>query len=213
MDELTTLVSVAAPLLEDDVDTDVIFPARFLLLLDREGLGRHAFSERRGLDQPFVLDTPECRGASILVCGHNFGTGSSREQAVWALADLGVRCIVARSFGEIFRTNCLKNGMLAITLDGDAMRRVEAVATARDSIALDLPNGTLALPEGLPVRFDIADEHREMLMSGRDDTDRMLTDDLSAIEAFELRQAERMPWISIPEARFVSLDEETQHHE
>ena len=111
-----SLTSVAAPFPESDIDTDVIFPARFLLLLDKTGLGRLLFHERRfGNGQPrpdFVLDRPPYDEARILVAGRNFGSGSSREQAVWALSDFGIRCVVALSFGEIFSANCFKNGVL-----------------------------------------------------------------------------------------------------
>src|SRR3954465_7208679 len=106
MQPFTSLESVAAPLPEADVDTDVIFPARFLLLLDKAGLGRHLFHERRsqnGASTDFVLNRPPFDRAQILVAGANFGSGSSREQAVWALADFGIRCVIAPSFGEILR--------------------------------------------------------------------------------------------------------------
>ena len=119
MRKFTTLTSIAAPLDEANIDTDIIFPARFLLIMDKLGLGKYAFNERRNTgikESNFVLDTPPYIGSEILVTGARFGIGSSREQAVWALTDLGIRCIIAPSFGDIFYANCLNNGLLPICL-------------------------------------------------------------------------------------------------
>ena len=127
-------MAVAAALAESSIDTDIIFPARFLLLLDREGLGRHLFHERRHMrapgSEPFVLDRPPYDRARILVAGPAFGTGSSREQAVWALADFGIRCVIAPSFGDIFFGNCFRNGVLPVVLPPADHARVLAEAEA-----------------------------------------------------------------------------------
>ena len=118
MEPFTRLSSRAAPLPQDNVDTDIILPARFLLITEKRGLGQYAFLEWREAGT-FVLDQPSWQGAQVLVAGDNFGCGSSREHAPWALLDLGIRAIVAPGFGEIFRANMLRNGMLPVTLPED----------------------------------------------------------------------------------------------
>ena len=138
MNSFVSLTSIAAPLPDTDIDTDVIFPARFLLLLDRRGLGRHLFHERRAqaaAGAPFVLSRAPFDKAQILVAGRNFGCGSSREQAVWALADFGIRCVIAPSFGEIFYGNCFRNGVLAVTL-GEPEHR-DVMTAAASGVAVD----------------------------------------------------------------------------
>ena len=147
MNPFTSLTSVAAPLPEGDVDTDIIFPARFLLLLNKDGLAEHLFHERRrAKGQPkFVLDTPPFDRAKILVAGENFGCGSSREQAVWAIADFGIRAILAPSFGEIFFNNCLKNGVLPIVMDRLAHTRAMKAALAEQPLTVDLEARTVSL--------------------------------------------------------------------
>ncbi|SLN25569.1 3-isopropylmalate dehydratase small subunit [Roseisalinus antarcticus] len=206
MDRFETLVSRAAPLLEDNIDTDVIFPARFLLLLDRDGLGRHAFSERRKADGSFVLDRPDYAGAQILVTGQNFGTGSSREQAVWTLADLGIRCVIAPSFGEIFHANCFKNGVLPITLPEPDMVRVRAAAAALETVTVDLDAQQVVLAEGAPIPFDVSAYRKRLLLLGLDEVGLILTDDLAAIETFEAARAQTAPWLSIAADRFDLSD-------
>ena len=214
MDKLIKLTSVVAPVPGDDINTDIIFPARFLLLLDREGLGQHAFHEWRNAEEPFVLDSPEYCGASILACGHNFGIGSSREQAVWALHDLGIRCILAYSFGEIFQTNCIKNGVLPLILDVPSMQRIETMARNAKLIEVDLATLKLRLPDNsADITFNISESNRQALMSGQTDIDRMLIDDIDAIEQFESSQSFRSPWISISKERFTQLDTEPDAHE
>ena len=189
-----------APLPDSDIDTDIIFPARFLLLTTREGLGQYAFHDRRfagdGTERPdFVLNRDPWRGAPVLVAGPNFGCGSSREQAVWALAGAGVRCIIASGFGAIFHGNCLRNGVLPITLEpelaGQALRAAErgamfAVTLADQSITID----------GAPfARFGIAAERKLMLANGWDETDQIINQFAGDIAAFEARQAAHQPWL------------------
>jgi len=205
MKKLTRLTSVAAPLLENGIDTDVIFPARFLLVLEREGIGRYAFNERRNGAEPFVLDTPPYDKAEIFVTGESFGTGSSREQAVWALADLGIRCVIARSFGEIFFANCFKNGVLPVRLDGDDMAAVEAAAHAADAIIVDLESQTIVLPSGRTIAFDIDPYQKRALLAGLDEIGLILADEREAIEAFEARHHAALPWMTIPRSRFDAL--------
>src|SRR5579871_5690314 len=135
MEPLRTINGVAAPLPEDDIDTDAIYPARFLLLMNKTGLGRYAFHDRRfttdGVENPqFVLNRAPWRNAQILVAGRNFGSGSSREQAVWTLRDFGIRCVMAASYGEIFFANCVQNGVLAIRLPSNQLEALSQAAAA-----------------------------------------------------------------------------------
>lgn len=205
MKEFTTLTSIAAPFLENAVDTDVIFPARFLLLLDREGLGRYAFNERRNGAEPFILDTPPYDKAEILVAGENFGTGSSREQAVWALADLGMRCVIARSFGEIFFANCFKNGVLPIRLTGAEMTAVEDAALATQKLTVDLETQTITLENGRTIAFEIDAHRKRALLAGLDEVGMILADNAGDIEAFEAARAKAFPWLAIPQAKLDAL--------
>tara|TARA_R110000751_G_scaffold71441_11_gene144994 strand:+ start:16556 stop:17194 length:639 start_codon:yes stop_codon:yes gene_type:complete len=197
MRKMSEFTSLAAPLPENNIDTDVIFPARFLLILAKEGVGQYAFHERRkGAGSDFVLDRPPYDKAEILVTGSNFGTGSSREQAVWTLADLGIRCVIARSFGEIFFSNCYKNGVLPIVLGEDAMLAVEAAANAAEQITVDLPNECLRLANGTQIAFTIEPYRKQALMAGLDEVGMILTQDLAAIEAYESRRKLNTPWVT-----------------
>jgi 3-isopropylmalate/(R)-2-methylmalate dehydratase small subunit len=203
----TRLTSVAAPLPESDVDTDIIFPARFLLLLNKDGLAAQLFHERRrGKDQPrFVLDTPPFDQAKILVVGENFGCGSSREQAVWAIADFGVRAILAPSFGEIFFNNCLKNGVLPIVMDGAAHACALAAAFAERRLTVDLEAQTVSLGDGEPIRFEIDSFARRMILLGLDEIGMILSEDQSDIVAFEARQRSDAPWLDLDDGRLDIL--------
>ena len=205
MQEFVKLTSVAAPLLENAIDTDVIFPARFLLLLDRDGLGRCAFAERRGGAEPFVLDTPPHDEAEILVAGENFGTGSSREHAVWALADLGIRCVIARSFGDIFFANCFKNGVLPIRLSGADMQAVEDAALAAETLTVDLETQEVRLEDGRAISFDIDAYRKRALLAGLDEIGMILTDNGDDIAAFEKARRRRDPWLEISADRLEAV--------
>ncbi|MBL6428988.1 MULTISPECIES: 3-isopropylmalate dehydratase small subunit [Maritimibacter] len=207
MEKLTKLRSVAAPLMEDAIDTDVIFPARFLLLLERDGLGRYAFNERRGGNEPFVLDQPPYDKAQILVTGETFGTGSSREQAVWALADLGIRCVIARSFGEIFHANCFKNGVLPIRLQGEDMARMEKAARAGEEVEVDLPSQTIRVGD-TAIAFEIEANRKRALMAGLDEIGAILTDDAEALAAYEERRARETPWLVLAPEQFGQIKSE-----
>lgn len=207
MEKLTKLRSVAAPLMEDAIDTDVIFPARFLLLLERDGLGRYAFNERRGGNEPFVLDQPPYDKAQILVTGETFGTGSSREQAVWALADLGIRCVIARSFGEIFHANCFKNGVLPIRLQGEDMARMEKAARAGEEVEVDLPSQTIRVGD-TTIAFEIEANRKRALMAGLDEIGAILTDDAEALAAYEERRARETPWLVLAPEQFGQIKSE-----
>ena len=200
MTPFSTLHAVAAPMPDADIDTDIIFPARFLLLTQKAGLGPYAFYEKRfdaeGVERPdFLLHQPRWRGAPILVTGPNFGCGSSREQAPWALADLGLRCLIAPGFGEIFEANCLNNGLLPVTLRQDDHARAMATAQAGAQLGVSLIERCVTLPDGKVLHFAIGDRQREALLKGWDEIARILHDEGANISAFEHRQREAQPWL------------------
>jgi 3-isopropylmalate/(R)-2-methylmalate dehydratase small subunit len=204
MRRFTTLTGIAAALPDADIDTDVIFPARFLLLTDKAGLGKQLFFDRRfdkdgAPREEFVLNRRPFDRAQILIAGNNFGTGSSREHAVWALVDFGVRCVIAPSFGEIFYLNCFKNGLLPIR-----------VTPAEHAVLLDHARSGRVLTvdlERLEIRFDSCSlafsldaTLRRGLLEGLDEIDQILADDLADIVAFEARQRQDAPWLVLDPA-------------
>lgn len=211
MEKFTTLTSVAAPLPETHLDTDVIFPARFLLLPDKKGLGEQLFNERRtnrtGEGPRFVLDTPPYDRARILVAGKAFGTGSSREQAVWALADFGIRCVIAPSFGEIFFSNCFKNGVLPIVFDEAAHAEVIAEAEARRKLTVDLEAQEVRFDDGRGIAFDIDPHRKRTLLLGLDEIGLILADDAADIAAFEALQREQRPWLYLTPGQLAYFDD------
>ena len=206
-----TLTSVAAPFPESDIDTDVIFPARFLLLLDKAGLGRFLFHERRfGGGQPrpeFVLNRSPYDAARILVAGRNFGSGSSREQAVWALADFGIRCIMAPSFGEIFSANCYKNGLLPIALTPEHHAQILLAAEAGQDVTVDLEAQTLRRVGGEPIAFEVDPHRKRSLLLGLDEIGGILAEDADDIDRFEARHWARYPWLHLDEEARASLSD------
>jgi 3-isopropylmalate/(R)-2-methylmalate dehydratase small subunit len=205
MQSFKRITSVAAPLPESDIDTDVIFPARFLLLLDKQGLGKHLFHERRhgrdGKLTDFVLNRPPFDKAQILVAGANFGSGSSREQAVWTLADFGIRCVIAPTFGEIFYSNCFKNGVLPIVLTGEPHARAMAAAATGSPFSIDLEAQTVGLPDGTALPFEIDPYRKRALLLGLDEIGAILADDAADIAAFEAARRENAPWLPLDKAR------------
>lgn len=208
MRKFEKLVSVAAPYNESDVDTDAIFPARFLLLLNRAGLGKHLFNDLRisaSSKDPFVLDRPKYKDAQILVAGERFGIGSSREHAVWAISDVGIRCVIARSFGDIFRANCYKNGVLPIELDADKHARVLAAADRAEALTVDLEAKCLILPDGPDIAFDVPDQQKRSLMLGQDEIGAILDEDTDTIAAFEAQQKQHMPWLYLSPEQLSSF--------
>lgn len=202
MEKFTKLVAPAAPLMRHNVDTDVIITIDRLMALPRAEMGGYAFEVWRflsdGSENPeFELNRPGFRDAEILIAGRNFGCGSSREMAVWALAGMGMRCVIAPSFGDIFANNCVKNGVLAIALPEDVVEglaaEAERVAGARP-FTVDLETGILTTPGGDTVSFEIAAGDREALLSGLDEIGKTL--ELGArIDAFQARDREQRPWI------------------
>jgi 3-isopropylmalate/(R)-2-methylmalate dehydratase small subunit len=200
MKRFTRLTGPVASLPEDNVDTDIIFPARFLLITAREGLGRYAFHDRRfdpdGAEQPsFILNRDPWRTAPILIAGANFGSGSSREQAVWALVGQGIQCIIAPSFGEIFFANCFRNGVLPIVTPAEHAKMLALHAEAGQSFTIDLETKFLRVGDGPPFAFDVAPEQRLALLNGWDETALILNARGDDIERFEAQHRQRQPWL------------------
>ncbi|WP_404479940.1 3-isopropylmalate dehydratase small subunit [Novosphingobium sp. BL-52-GroH] len=200
MDKFVTLTSVIAPLPQDDIDTDIIYPARFLLITDREGLDRYGFHDWRfdaqGNEKPgFPLAQEPWRGASVLVTGINFGCGSSREHAPWALLDMGLRCVIAPSFGEIFYNNCFKNGILPIVADAADHAALMADARAGRAVTIDLVAGIVRRADGSDIAFSIEPRRRDALLNGWDEVDIIAASHGPAIAAFERQQQSSQPWL------------------
>jgi 3-isopropylmalate/(R)-2-methylmalate dehydratase small subunit len=192
------LQSAVVPLLLDDVDTDQIIPARFLVATGKDGLGEHLFADWRydagGAPRPeFVLNRPGMAGRRVLLAGANFGSGSSREHAPWALADFGFRAVVATSFADIFRSNALKNGLLPAELERQAHARLVAAVEADPAaeVVVDLAAATLVLPGGERAGFPIDPFARTMLLEGRDELGYLLAHQ-DAVAAYEAAHPARI---------------------
>lgn len=205
MTPFRTFTGVAAPILQDNIDTDQIIPSREMKRVAKDGLADGLFAGWRfhyegdakvAPDPRFVLNQPAYRGTTILLSGSNFGCGSSREHAVWALRDFGVRVVIAQSFGRIFRSNCARNGLLAVQLTAAEIERIHAAVVAdpqREKISVDLEHSRILLPDGSHIMFAIEEFDRGMLLAGLDYVDYTLQ--FSAdIEAFSARDRERRPW-------------------
>lgn len=203
MEAFTTLDGIAAPLLRDNIDTDLIIRIERLTGTPREALGSFVFESLRrradGSTLPgFVLDDPGFAEASILVSGANFGCGSSREGAVWALRGAGLRCVIAASFGDIFYNNCFQNGLLPIRLPPDELAALAAqVQPGPTRLRIDLHARQIIPPDGRPIGFAIEAPRREALLHGLDDI--ALTQRLEpAIAAFQQRDRIARPWVYSP---------------
>jgi 3-isopropylmalate/(R)-2-methylmalate dehydratase small subunit len=173
----------------ENVDTDQIIPARYLTTTDRAGLGPHAFHDWRYLangapNGEFVLNREDARGAEVLVAGNNFGCGSSREHAVWALAGAGFRAVVSSEFADIFRGNALVNGLLPIEVSGDVLAGLMKVPTSHDRIGIDLEAQILTLPDGVAIHFDVPEFSRYCLLHDTDEMSFLLGADAD-IAAYE----------------------------
>lgn len=195
MEPFKTIQSVAAVIDQSDIDTDMILPAQFLLRIDREGLGQFAFhGVRQDPANPFILDQPPYDTAKIIIGGERMGIGSSREQAVWSLVDFGIRCVIAPSFGEIFYANCAKNGVLALTLDGEIYDALKKAGKDGAQMTVDLDASMLTCGDiAMPIEIDA--HQREGMLLGRDETGAILADDAADIAAFETAQKRRAPWL------------------
>jgi 3-isopropylmalate/(R)-2-methylmalate dehydratase small subunit len=200
MEKFTKLTSVAAPLPLTNVDTDMIIPARFLKTIKRTGLSEGLFYALRHDDNgepvDFVLDRPAYKGAQILVAGANFGCGSSREHAPWALLDAGIRCVIATSFADIFYNNCFKNGILPIVLPQEDVDKLldDASRGANARVTVDLENQTIQGPDGGTISFEIDAFRKHCLLNGLDDIGLTL-ERAPEIDEFEAEQKTRQPWL------------------
>ncbi len=200
MDKFTVLTGVAAPLPMVNVDTDMIIPKNFLKTIKRTGLREGLFYEMRfaadGTKKDFVLDRPAYKDAKIIVAGPNFGCGSSREHAPWALLDAGIRCVISEGFADIFYNNCFKNGILPLKLPKEAVDRLmeQASRGANAVITVDLENMEVTSPDGDKIKFELDEFRRHCLLNGLDDIG--LTMQKSAeIDSFEARQKASQPWL------------------
>ena len=195
MEPVSTIEGRAIPFGAKNVDTDVIIPAHWLKTITREGLGRGAFETVRA--QPGnVFDDPDFAGAPILIAGDNFGCGSSREHAAWALLDLGIRAVIAPSFSDIFAGNAFKNGILTVALPQEQVDRLLEVACT-DPVAIDLDSQTVTTPFQDRFAFEIDAFRKQCLMEGLDEIGLTLARD-DAIADYETRQARDMPWLAAP---------------
>ncbi|KAJ3027125.1 3-isopropylmalate dehydratase [Rhizophlyctis rosea] len=201
MPAFTVLKGTAAPLNMDNIDTDMIIPKQFLKTIKRTGLGKSLFYEIRydtatDEERPdFVLNKPEYRSSSILIAGENFGCGSSREHAPWALNDFGIRCIIAPSFADIFFNNCFKNGMLPIRLtDSSAHAALLADAEKVLPLEIDLPNQRIVRSNGETVAFEVEEFRKHCLVNGLDDIGLTMIK-AEQISRFEARRSDEWPWL------------------
>ncbi|MFD1880827.1 3-isopropylmalate dehydratase small subunit [Paracoccus pacificus] len=201
MDKFTTVTGVAAPMPLVNIDTDMIIPKQFLKTIHRTGLGKNLFDEMRfnqdGSEVPdFVLNQPAYRQAEIIVAGDNFGCGSSREHAPWALLDFGIRSVISTSFADIFYNNCFKNGILPVVLPEDAVNALmeDARNGANARITIDLESQTVTGSGGETYHFDIDPFKKHCLLNGLDDIGQTM-EKSSKIDAYESRMAQSQPWV------------------
>ncbi len=202
MDKFTKLTGVAAPMDLINIDTDMVIPKQYLTTIERTGLGKGLFHEMRynadGSDNPnFVLNKPAYQNASILVAGENFGCGSSREHAPWALLDFGIRCVIAPSFADIFYNNCFKNGILPITLSPDDMAKImdDAERGANATITIDLESQNITGPDGGEIAFEIDEFKKHCLINGLDDVGLTMENE-DKIAGFEDARKAAQPWLA-----------------
>jgi len=200
MEKFTKLTGVAAPLPIVNIDTDMIIPKDYLKTIKRTGLGSGLFAEMRfnedGSENPdFVLNKPAYRNAQILVAGDNFGCGSSREHAPWALLDFGIRCVIATSFADIFYNNCFKNGILPIVVRPDELDKLmdDASRGSNATLTVDLESQEIHGPDGGTIKFEIDAFKKHCLLNGLDDIGLTLEKG-AAITSFEQKNAETRPW-------------------
>ena len=201
MEKFDKLTGVAAPMPLYNIDTDMIIPKQFLKTIKRSGLGVNLFDEMRYDDQgneipDFVLNKPAYRDAKIIVAGDNFGCGSSREHAPWALLDFGIRCVISTSFADIFYNNCFKNGILPIVLPQEDVDKLmdDAERGANAVLTVDLESQVITGPDGGTVRFDIDPWRKHCLLNGLDDIGLTL-EKAAAIDSFEEQAAQAQPWV------------------
>jgi 3-isopropylmalate/(R)-2-methylmalate dehydratase small subunit len=201
MQKFDVLTGVAAPLNIHNIDTDMIIPKQFLKTILRTGLGKSLFYEMRytqdGQELPdFVLNKPAYRKAEILVAGDNFGCGSSREHAPWALLDFGVRCVISTSFADIFYNNCFKNGILPIVVSPENLKKLldDADRGSNATMTIDLPNQEIRGPDGGKIKFDLDPFRKHCMLNGLDDIGLTL-EKASSIASYEKKNATSRPWL------------------
>ena len=200
MTPFTTLTGIAAPMPITNIDTDMIIPKQYLKTIARTGLGKGLFSEMRydeqGAENPdFVLNKPAWRKAQILVAEDNFGCGSSREHAPWALLDFGIRCVISTSFADIFYNNCFKNGILPVVVSPEDLAKLmdDAGRGANATLTIDLASQTIKGPDGGQVGFAIDPFRKQCLMEGLDDIGLTMVK-APAISAYEAKATAARPW-------------------
>jgi 3-isopropylmalate/(R)-2-methylmalate dehydratase small subunit len=201
MDKFVKLTGVAAPLPLRNIDTDMIIPKQFLKTIKRTGLGKSLFFEMRytqdGKEIPdFVLNKPAYRKAEILVAGDNFGCGSSREHAPWALLDFGIRCVISTSFADIFYNNCFKNGILPIKVSPEDLKKLmdDAERGSNATLTIDLPRQEIRGPDGGVVTFDLDPFRKHCLLNGLDDIG-LTMEKAASIDSYEKKQSAAQPWL------------------
>jgi 3-isopropylmalate/(R)-2-methylmalate dehydratase small subunit len=201
MEKFSRLTGVAAPLPVVNVDTDMIIPKDYLKTIKRTGLGKGLFAEARynedGSENPeFVLNQPAWRNASILIAGDNFGCGSSREHAPWALLDFGIRCVISTSFADIFYNNCFKNGILPIVVSQEDLDKLmdDARRGANATVSIDLEEQEIRGPDGGVIKFDIDAFKKHCLLNGLDDIGLTL-EKASAIDTYEAKNSTTHSWL------------------
>lgn len=201
MESFTVITGVAAPMQLINIDTDMIIPKQFLKTIKRTGLGKHLFAEMRynedGSEKPdFVLNQPAYRNAKVLVTGENFGCGSSREHAPWAIADFGIKCVIAPSFADIFFNNCFKNGILPIRLPQEEVDKLmdDAKRGANALLTVDLEAQTISGPDGGVISFEVESFRKHCLLNGLDDIGLTLQKKTS-IDSFESTYQQDCPWL------------------
>jgi len=202
MQKFDKLTGVAAPMNMINVDTDMIIPKNFLKINKRSGLGKNLFDEmrfdREGNENPdFVLNKPAYREAKIIVAGDNFGCGSSREHAPWALLDFGIRCVISTSFADIFYNNCFKNGILPIKVTKEQLDDLmdDAERGANATLSIDLESQTIQGPDGGEVKFEVDEFRKHLLLNGLDDIGLTLQK-VDKVDSFEERQNTSQPWLA-----------------
>ena len=210
MEKFSKIKGIAAPMLSSDgnqfsmminIDTDMIIPKQFLKTIKRSGLGVSAFHEMRyqmdGTENPdFILNQEAYRDANILVAGDNFGCGSSREHAPWALLDFGIRCVISTSFADIFYNNCFKNGILPIVVKEDELKLLmqDAEKGSNARMIVDLENQQIETSDGEIMKFDIDQHQKHCLINGLDDIG-LTMEKVKSIDTFEAKMAQNVPWV------------------
>jgi 3-isopropylmalate/(R)-2-methylmalate dehydratase small subunit len=200
MDKFTKLTGVAAPMPVVNIDTDMIIPKDYLKTIKRTGLGKGLFAESRYLEDgsanpDFILNKPAYQNAQILVAGDNFGCGSSREHAPWALLDFGIRCVISTSFADIFYNNCFKNGVLPIVVSPENLEKLldDASRGSNAVLSIDLEAQEISGPDGGTISFEIDEFKRHCMLNGLDDIG-LTMEHASAIDTFEKSNATTRPW-------------------